>query len=590
MIRKSLASFIPSFLFGRRTHRLAQARESQTGSRSLPGDTCSGLPAAASGFGKIRPHSGLLLIPVALSLSGCGQGETTVQQGNRDQILHMNLGAEPEELDPHLVTSVAAFDVLRAIQEGLVSEDPSDLSPVPGVAERWEISDDKLEYTFFLRDDARWSNGDPVTASDFLFSYERMLSPALGAKYAEMLYCVANARAFNKGEIDDFSQVGFKVVDEGTIQIRLAYPTPFFLSLLTNAPWWPVHPPTILKHGRMDQLATGWTRAESFVGNGPFMLSEWRTGRAIRVERNPHYWDAESVQLNGIVFYPIESPDTEERAFRSGQLHVTKNMPPDRIDNYLANNPELIRSEPYLGVYFFRLNVEHEPFRDARVRRAISLAIDQEALVRDVLHGHFDPAFSFTPPVDDYRSRATIGFDLDRARELMAEAGYPNGDGFPPFDLLFNTQEVHRRVAEAVQQMLRTNLNLQVNLYNQEFQSYLASVSSMNYHSARASWIGDYPDPNTFLELWITGGGNNNTGWSNPDYDRLIDQAARAGYQEERYQFFQEAEAILLEESPVIPIYHFRNNYLIRPSLKNWHSNILNRQSYQHLYLDPEGE
>lgn len=533
----------------------------------------------------------VLVAPLALLSGGCGPGGTAVERGNREQILHMNVGADPEELDPHLVTSVAAFDVLRAIQEGLVNEDPRDLSPVPGVAEQWEISEDKLEYTFFLREEARWSNDDPVTAADFLFSYERILSPALGAKYADMLYCVENAKAFHTGEIDDFSEVGFEAVDDRTLRIRLESPTPYFLSLLNNAPWWPVHPPTILKHGRIDQIATGWTRAGSFVGNGPFTLVEWRTGRAIQVQRNSRYWDAENVRLNGIYFYPIESPDTEERAFRSGQLHVTKNIPPARIDDYLENHSELIRSEPYLGVYYFRLNLEHEPFSDRRVRRAISLAIDQESLVKNVLHGHFDPAFSFTPPnTAGYTARARIGFDLERARELLAEAGYPNGEGFPPFQLLFNTQEVHRRVAEAVQQMLRANLNLQVELYNQEWQSYLASVNSMNYQAARASWIADYPDPNTFLDMWVTDRGNNNTGWSNAEYDALIEQAAHLSNPGERNEAFQQAEAILLEESPVIPIYHFRNNYLIRPSLKNWHSNNLNRHPYQHVYLEGETE
>src|SRR5690606_5984336 len=196
------------------------------------------------------------------------------------------------------------------------------------------------------------------------------------------------------------------------------------------------------------------------------------------------------------------------------------------------------------------------------------------SLVKNVLHGHFDPAYSITPPdTAGYTSSAGIGFDPERARKLLADAGYPDGEGFPPFDLLFNTQEVHRRIAEAVQQMLRTNLNIGVELYNQEFRTYLTSVSSMNYHAARGGWIGDYPDPHTFLDLWVTDRGNNNTGWSNPDYDSLIDQAARTDDPEERNEFFRQAEAILLEESPVIPIYHYRNNYLIQPSLKNWHPN-----------------
>lgn len=525
------------------------------------------------------------LIPFLLV--GCGPGGTAVERGDRDQILHVNLGVIPESLDPHLTTSVAGYTALSALLEGLVNEDPHDLSPIPGVAERWEISDDQLEYTFFLRENARWSNGDPVTADDFLFSFQRMLSPALGAKYAYMLFPAKNAEAFHQGEVD-FSEVGFEAVDDLTLKIRLEHPTAYFLSLLNNSCWWPVHPPTILAHGRIDEPATHWSRAKNFVGNGPFSLTEWEIGRPIRTEPNPHYWDAKTVRLNGIVFHSIESLDTEERAFLSGQLHATNNIPADRINHYLENFPELLHSHPLFGVYFYRINVEHEPFNDSRVRRAISLAIDQEAIVKSVIQGHFDPAFHFTPPTSDYVAEAQIGFNVEKARELLAEAGYPNGEGFPSFDLLFNTQEAHRRIAEAIQQMLRTNLNIRVELYNQEWQTFLSSVASQNYHIARGSWIGDYLDPNSFLDLWITDGGNNNTGWSNPQYDELILKAARTADPKVRLDYFQKAEEILIEESPVIPIYHYMANYLLRPSVKNWHPNRLDRHPFKYIYLDPE--
>lgn len=536
----------------------------------------------------------VLLIPLAalgLLFNGCSPRETAAERGIDDQVLHINVGAEPEGLDPQIVTSVAASDALRALVEGLVSEDPRDLSPVPGVAERWEISDDAREYSFHLRQDARWSNGEPVTAEDFLFSYQRILSPALGAQYAYMLFIVDNAREFHEGGITDFSDVGFEALDTHTLRIRLAEPTPYFLSLLNHNSWWPVHPGTILAHGSIDQRSSGWTRAGNFVGNGPFQLTEWRSGRAITAARNPHYWDADNVRLNEIRFYGIESPDTEERAFRSGQLHATKNLPPDRIENYAKNHPELIRSEPYLGVYYFRLNVEHPVLQDVRVRQALSLALDRETLIRTVMHGHVDPAFFFTPPdTAGYTSEARVSYDPERARQLLAEAGFPDGRAFPSLDLLFNTQEVHRRIAEALQQMWRQNLNVHINLYNQEWQVYLSSVRDMNYHVARAAWIGDYLDPNTFLDMWVTDGGNNNTGWSNEEYDALIRQAAETLDEEERYQIFQKAEAILLEEVPVIPVYHYRNNYLLHPAVRGWHSNILNRHPFQHIYLEPAGE
>jgi len=530
-----------------------------------------------------------LLVSVGASVLflGCGPRETGAERAIDNQILLMNVGAEPEELDPQLTTSVAAGDVIRALVEGLVGEDPRTLAPVPGVAERWEISEDNLEYTFHFRPDARWSNGDPVTAEDFVFSYQRMLSPNLAAQYAYMLYAIDGARAFHAGETTDFSTVGVEAIDERTLRVRLAQPVPHFLALLNHSSWYPVHPGTILRHGRIDQRATGWTRAGNFVGNGPFVLTEWRSGRPIVVERNPNYWNAEIVRLNGIRFFGIESPDTEERAYRSGQLHATKNLPPDRIDNYLRNQPDIIRSEPYLGVYYFRLNVDHPALSDVRVRQALNMAIDRDTLIQTVMHGHVDTAWFFTPPdTAGYTSDSRVTFDPQRARELLAEAGYPNGEGFPALDLLFNSQEVHRRMAEALQQMWRTNLNVNISLFNQEWQVYLASVRNQQYHVARAAWIADYLDPSTFLEMWVTDGGNNNTGWSNARYDELIQQAAETADQEARFALFQEAEAILLEESPVLPVYHYRNNYLLHPAVRGWHSNILNRHPYQHIYLE----
>ncbi len=519
-------------------------------------------------------------------LLGCGPRETAVERGIREQILIINLGAEPEGLDPHLITSVAAFDVLRGLLEGLVSQNPKDLSPVPGVAERWEISEDGREYTFFLRSDARWSNGDPVTAEDFVFSFRRILSPALGARYADMLFVAENAREFHEGKVD-FSEVGFKAVDERTLRIRLAQPTPYFLSLLAHSSWWPVHPKTILAHGEIDERATRWTRPENYVGNGPFQLAEWRSGRPIVTVQNPHYWDIENVRLNEIHFHGMETLDTEERAFRSGQIHVTNSIPPALIDVYKSENPEALRSEPYLGTYFYRLNLENEALKDVRVRKALSLALDREALIATVMHDHVDPAWFFTPPgTAGYTSESRLEFDPEKARQLLAEAGYPNGEGFPPLDLLFNTQDVHRRIAEAIQQMWRRHLNIQVGLYNQEWQVYLSTVNNMNYQIARASWIADFLDPITFLDLWVTDGRRNSTGWSNAEYDALIQRSAETADPAARNQIFQQAEAILLDEMPVIPIYHFRSNYLLHPALRGWHGNLLDQHPYQSLYFE----
>jgi len=282
----------------------------------------------------------LLLIPL-LILAGCGRRETRVQIGNREQILHLGNLSEPKDLDPHVVTGISAYNVIAALLEGLVTEDPNDpsLKPVPGVAESWSVSDDQLVYTFRLRPNAQWSNGAPVTTTDFLFSYQRMLSPNLGSPYAYMLHLLKNGRAYNHGELPDFGKVGVKAIDTLTLELTLESPTPSFLSQMNHWAWFPVHPPTILAHGKMDELGTQWTRPGNFIGNGPFTLASWRQNQAITVKKNPLYWDADTVKLNEIHFYPIGDHIIEERSFRAGQLHITGTVPIDRTAYYKENKP-----------------------------------------------------------------------------------------------------------------------------------------------------------------------------------------------------------------------------------------------------------
>ena len=295
----------------------------------------------------------LWLIVLFLSFASCHRAETDVEKGNRLQILHKGNGPEVQDLDPQIVNSVSSLNIISALLEGLVAEDPHDLHPVPGVAESWDISADGKTYTFHLRHNARWSNGEPVTSKDFIDSYHRILSPALASPVAYMLYAVANAEAFNKGKLNDFAQVGFRALDDWTLEITLANPTPYFLSLLNHYSWFPVHIPTIKKYGPVFERGSRWTRPGRFVGNGAFTLEEWRLNSRVRVKKSATYWDAEHVSLNGIVFHTIDSNDVEERAFRSGQLHVTDTIPVNRIDRYRREHPELLRIDPYLGTYFF---------------------------------------------------------------------------------------------------------------------------------------------------------------------------------------------------------------------------------------------
>ncbi|MCX6896471.1 MAG: peptide ABC transporter substrate-binding protein [Verrucomicrobia bacterium] len=522
------------------------------------------------------------VVCAVVATAGCGPRETRVALGNRAQILHKGNGAEPQDLDPQIVTGVSEHHIIMALLEGLVTEDPVDLHPIPGVAERWDISPDGKVYTFHLRADAKWSNGDPVTANDFLESFKRMLMPSLATEYAYMHYVVKNAEAFNTGKLTDFEQVGYKVIDDRTLQITLENPTVYFLSLLNHDSWFPVHLPTIRKYGQPYERNNKWTRPGHYVGNGPFVLERWRVNDVIVVRKNPNYWDKDRVRLSKIYFYPIEAGDTEERAFRSGQLHATDTMISGKIPVYQKNHPELLVNDAYLGTYFYRFNVTKPPFTDKRVRQALTMAIDREAIVEKIARGGQLPAYNFTPPATaGYTARAKITPDLALAKKLLAEAGYPDGKNFPKTELLLNTAESHKAIAEAIQQMWKKNLGIEVELANQEWKVYIDSQRTLDYQVCRASWIADYVDPNSFLDMWLTGGGNNETGWSNKEYDQLIGDAGRETDAAKRLELFQKAEALLLDELPVLPIYFYTHVAARRPEVKGWYPTILDNQPTQ---------
>ena len=529
----------------------------------------------------------LSLIFLMTSLVACGGGETNVSQGNREQILHWGNGTEPQELDPHIVTGVPEHHIIIALLEGLVLKDPDTLEPIPGVAERWDISDDGLTYTFHLRNTARWSNGDPVTAQDFVWSWWRALQPGLGNQYAYMYFNIENAREYAEGRIDDFKQVGVAALDDHTLRIRLENPTPYFLQLLDHYSMFPVHRPTIEKFGQPDERGTRWTRAGNFVGNGAFVLTDWQLNKVVAVDKSPTYWDKDKVRLNGIRFYPTENVSTEERMFRAGQLHITGALPPDKIEVYKQGQPQHLRIAPYLGTYFYRFNVDTPHLSDSRIRRALAMSIDRQQLVDSVTKGGQIPAYTFTPP-DTLGYTATTGFSFDpeAARGLLAAAGYPEGQNFPATELLYNTSEGHRKLAVAIQQMWKQHLNIEVTLNNQDWKVYLDNVENRQYQIARAGWIGDYVDPNTFLDMWVKDGGNNLTGWSHPRYDELVlGLSPSAKNREQRYHLFDEAETILLDEMPVIPLYFYTRNHLVHTSVRGMPANLLDYALYKAIHL-----
>ena len=534
-------------------------------------------------------YSSTLVALLALTLSACGSGEKNVVSGNATGYLHYGNGAEPQGIDPHLVTGVPESHIVRALFEGLAVKNPITLEPEPGVAERWEISPDGTVYTFFINPQAKWSNGEPVTASDYVWSWERALHPETGSLYAYMLFPVVNAEKFASGAIDDFAEVGIKSLDAKTLRISLNAPTPYFLQLMDHYSTFAVHPETVLKFGGMSDRFTLWTRPENIVSNGAFTLKEWSLNRQIKVEKNPHYWDKSSVALEGVYFYPTENVVSEERMFRSEQLHVTQGIPLGKIPNYRAVQNSPYVQAPYLGTYYYLINTKKPPVDDVRVRKALSYSIDRDTLTRTVLRDTAIPAYSITPPDTlGYNPPKLFSFDPEQARALLAEAGYPDGLGWPGLEITYNTNEDHRKIAVAVQQMWKDELGIDVSITNQEWKVYLNTVSQGEFQVARRGWIGDYVDANNFLDLFLANGGNNNTGYANAEFDDIIlNQAPKAASREERYQLFFQAETMMMQEMPIIPFYTYTSKRLIHPSVSGIYPNIMDSLNLKYVRLDP---
>jgi oligopeptide transport system substrate-binding protein len=523
-------------------------------------------------------------------VTACGGGESNVESGNRDGYLHYGNGAEPQGLDPHVVTGVPENHLVRALFEGLAVKNPITLEPEPGVAERWDISEDGTVYTFYINPEAKWSNGESITASDYVWSWNRALHPDTGSLYAYMLYPIVNSEAYSKREIIDFGDVGVKALNDLTLEVTLNAPTPYFLQLMDHYSTFAVHPETLLKHGKMTDRYTPWTRVSNIVSNGPFTLEEWSLNRRIIVKKSDHYWDRDNVALNGVYFYPTENVISEERMFRAEQLHYTAVVPLDKIPDYRAAEDSPYVQSPYLGTYYYLVNTDRPPVDNVLVRRALSYALDRDTLTRTVLQNTAIPAYSITPPDTlGYNPPKLFDYNPEKARELLAEAGYPNGEGWPGLEIIYNTQEAHRKIAVAVQQMWKRELNIDVTLSNQEWKVYLNSVSQRDFQIARRGWIGDYVDANNFLDLFITDGGNNNTGYSDEIYDDIIlNRAPKAKSRKERYDLFLEAETMMMNDMPIIPIYTYTSKHLIHPSVEGIYANLMDSLNLKYVKLHPE--
>jgi oligopeptide transport system substrate-binding protein len=486
-----------------------------------------------------------LLGLLVFSLAGCGHHES-------DADFVFLLGAEPETIDPGTASGQPGGRVARNIFEGLVVNDPADLHPVPGIARSWEVSDDGQSYPFYLRE-SEWSDGTPLTAGDFVFAWERVVDPETASKYANMLYPIRNAEAYNRGEIEDPAELGFRALDDHTLEVTLHSPCAYFLHLCCFYTMLPVPRHTVEKHGE------DWIKPEHIVSNGPFVLAEWLLNRRLLFAKNPRYWDAENVALNLAEGIPSDNINANFNLYMSG---VVDWADAGAVPLFLV--PELLKRPdfhvaPYFNTYFYRFNVTRPPFDDARVRKALFLAMDSEAIARDVTQAGQVPAHGLVPPgLPGYTEARLPERNVEEARRLLAEAGYPDGEGFPHGELLFNTSESHKQIAEVIQQQWKDVLGIEVGLVNQEWKVVLATTRSLDYWIARGGWIGDYLDPNTYLDLWTSGNGNNRTGFADPEYDALINRAARTLDPEERMQLLHQAEDwILNREMIILPIYYY---------------------------------
>lgn len=529
----------------------------------------------------------VFLLAATLLVTSCAKRESAVKLGNRTGVLHMSVGSEPTDLDPHTVTGLGDAKIIASLFEPIVTFEPTTLAPKPALAERWDISADGLIYTFHLRADAKWSNGEPVTAQDCVDSWHRVLTPGLGADYAYLFYVLRGAEDFHKGRTTDFATVGATAPDARTLVVTLAHPAPYFLQILLNSPWRPVNVRAIAAVGDAYLRGTPWTRPDHIVSSGPFVLKEWKPHQHVLVEKSPTYWDRASVRLNAIRFYPTDSIDSEERAFRAGQLHITWSLPLSKVRPMQLEKSTSLRIDPNLETYFFRVNVRHPPLDDQRIRQALSLAIDRDTIASKILPGGRQPAPTFVPPLlQGYIPPPRRGYDLAAARQLLADAGHAGGAGLPPIEILYNNSEILRLVAEAIQQMWRRDLGLDVRLVNQEYKVVFASRRTGDYQILLGSWTADYLDATTFLDMWRSDSGNNHTGWSDPAYDTLSDRANTIVDPAARAAVLAQSESIVLDAAPIIPIYFNTHVYLLHPAVKGWHPTPMDHSDYRYVWLE----
>lgn len=517
-------------------------------------------------------------------ITGCSDNINTegpAQPQFKEKWIRHNHGQEPETLDPSYSNTVDSGNVVLAAFEGLTRLDNND-SPLPGIADHWDISEDQRVYTFYLRKDAKWADGQPLTAQDFVYSWQRALDPETAAEYSYMFYYIKNAESYNIDEENKikFEDVGIIAKDDYTLEVTLEAPTPYFLKLTAFPTYMPLRKDLITKYG--DEWALS---AESYIGNGPFKLAEWKSKDSMKFVKNEHYYGKDNVRIDGFIKTFIAEAGTMLSAFEAGELDVIDEVPLDEIPRLKKESGEF-HIIPQLGTYYYSFNVNKDPFNNIKVRQAFALAIDREDIAFKVWKSGM-PATGFTPPGvpdaepgTDFRTKGGTFFpvkaDPVKAKQLLAEAGYPEGRNFPKVNLIYNTGEAHKKIAEAILEMWKQNLGIDnITIQNMEGAVFQSTRLSGDYQVARSGWIADYNDPFAFIELFTTGNGNNDAQWSNKTFDKLIQKSRITTNEKERMELLHQAEKLFLDDVIVMPIFYYTENTMIKSYVQGLHKSPL---------------
>ena len=516
---------------------------------------------------------------------GCGSSSdsSTASKGNSSasdtvkQELVFNLGADPETIDPTINTASEASTVILNAFECIMTLDEND-NAVEGAAESVEVSDDGLVYTIKLRKDGKWSDGEPVIADNFKYSWVRALTKENAAEYAYQLFYIKNAEKYYNGEATA-DELGINVIDDYTLEVTLESPTTYFPQLLA----FPTYAP--LREDIVSADPEGWaTKPETYVTNGAFKLVQWDMKDQLVFEKNENYWNKDSIKLDKLTFKLVTDETTAYSELQAGNFDVVNSVPSNEIEP--GKEAGLVHVSPKLGTYYFGINVgkQENMSEDAKtalsnklVRQAINLAIDRQEIIDNVGKADQIAAYSFVPQGiynpdgtefadKEYYDPADMEGNIEKAKELLKEAGYENGEGLPTIELMYNTEGAHKDICQIVQENL-TEIGINVELSNQEWAVFLNTRQQGGYEIARQGWIGDYSDPMTFLDLFVTGGGNNDSGYSNPEYDALIAAAKVESDPDKRKEQLREAEDILMDEMPILPIYYYT-------TVMGWNENV----------------